>query len=108
MDKDQSHKETLYIRVHSPEKVFFEGEAKAVTSVNEKGRFDILPFHANFITIVREVLTIHSHNGQSQEIKIDSGIIRASENKLNIFLGIEALKEEGLEAKPVESLTQKH
>lgn len=42
----------LTIKINSPQKVVWEGKAKSVSSVNSQGAFDILPQHANFITIV--------------------------------------------------------
>lgn len=82
--------EELYLKVFSPEKVFFEGEIKSLTSINEDGRFDVLSEHANFISIIRETLVISHKNGENQEIKIDGGVIKVHENKISVYLGIEA------------------
>lgn len=45
-------KDVLTVAVNSPEKVIWEGRALSVTSTNSKGAFDVLPHHANFITII--------------------------------------------------------
>lgn len=68
--------------------VQYEGEVKAITSHNPAGNFDILPMHSNFITVVREKLILHQSNGSKMELNIDNGVVRASENKVEIFLGI--------------------
>ena len=45
-------KDMLTVAINSPEKVIWEGRALSVTSANSKGTFDVLPHHANFITII--------------------------------------------------------
>lgn len=43
----------LNVKIISPTQTIFDGEAYAVSSVNSAGKFDILPYHANFITLVQ-------------------------------------------------------
>jgi len=43
----------LKVRILSPQQLIFQGEALSVSSVNSEGKFDILPMHANFITMVK-------------------------------------------------------
>lgn len=80
----------LSIRIQGPEKIYFDGKAEALSGVNDLGKFDILPLHANFISIVKDVIHIHKKGGPL-EFKIDRGVLRASSNKIEIFLGIEIL-----------------
>ncbi len=44
----------LNVRINSPEKIIWEGQALSVSSENSEGPFDILPKHANFITAIEE------------------------------------------------------
>lgn len=44
----------LNVKILSPTQTIFEGEAYSVSSTNSAGKFDILPFHANFITLVQK------------------------------------------------------
>ena len=85
----------LMLVVKTPEKTIYEGEARAVTSVNERGQFDILAAHQNFITLIREQLIITDPAGEKQEIPVQSGVVRVHDNEITIFLGVDALKEEG-------------
>lgn len=50
MDIDET--QTLTVRVITPKELLFEGLGISVSSVNSLGKFDILPQHANFITLV--------------------------------------------------------
>ena len=45
-------KPLLTVRINSPEKLIWEGKAEAISSENFQGKFDILPQHANFITMI--------------------------------------------------------
>lgn len=78
----------LTITLRNAEKILFEGKVKAVSSENENGAFDILPEHANFITIVKKKIIIHHLNGEKEVIELDNGIIKAEENHIHIFLGV--------------------
>ena len=42
----------LSVKINSPQKIVWEGMAKSVSSTNSQGPFDILPQHANFVTII--------------------------------------------------------
>jgi hypothetical protein len=48
-------KNTLTVKIISPTQTIYDGEAYSISSVNSLGKFDILPYHANFITLVQKV-----------------------------------------------------
>jgi F0F1-type ATP synthase epsilon subunit len=60
----------------------------AVTSVNQKGLFDILPEHENFISIIKDKIIVHKKRKDKQEIKIGTGVLKVTDNIVNIFLGM--------------------
>lgn len=43
----------LKVKVLSPNQILFQGLALSISSKNSFGNFDILPYHANFITLVQ-------------------------------------------------------
>ena len=49
-----ANKNTLTVKIISPTQTIFDGEAYSISSVNSLGKFDILPYHANFITLVQK------------------------------------------------------
>ncbi|MEF8847025.1 MAG: hypothetical protein V5A57_01160 [Candidatus Paceibacterota bacterium] len=65
----------------------FEGEAKAVTSENEVGEFDILPEHANFITLIFNSLTVYTPE-EEKEYEFSRGVVEVADNKVRIFLEV--------------------
>jgi F0F1-type ATP synthase epsilon subunit len=79
---------TLFVR--DRERVLFTGAVRAVSSVNKKGKFDILPKHANFISLVGQTLIVQLPEGGRREIQVDNGILRVVRNKIEVYLGIKA------------------
>ncbi len=79
---------TLFVR--DREKVLFNGVIRTMSSLNKKGKFDILPKHANFISLVDQMLSIELSEGGKREIQVDNGILRVVGNKIEVYLGIKA------------------
>lgn len=77
--------------IRSSEGVVFEGQVESVSSNNSKGRFDILKFHANFISIIKDKILITQTDGQKKEFQIDNGLLRTKGDMVEIYLGIEGL-----------------
>lgn len=74
--------------VRSPDHVLYQGPLIAISSKNEEGKFDILPQHTNFITLIEGKLTLHLNQEERRDFDIESGIIHARDNVVQIFLGV--------------------
>jgi len=83
----------ISVTIYGPESILYQGKVKAVTSVNDKGKFDILPLHSNFISIVKNYLILHELQGSQKEFKLKQGVLRLVNNQMSIFLGLEGLKQ---------------
>lgn len=70
------------------EKEPFRGKAEAVSSQNRLGKFDILPEHTNFITLIFGDLTIQTADKRKIAYRFERGVLEVSENKVNVFLGL--------------------
>jgi len=68
-------------------KELFQERAAAVSSQNRLGDFDILPGHANFITLCFGILTIHTLE-KKINFQFERGVLEVSEDKVNVFLGL--------------------
>ncbi len=79
----------LRVFVRSRNRTFFEGPALAITSNNERGIFDILPFHANFISLINDYIEISLPNGDKQRIDIDKGLLRVTDDTVDVYLEIQ-------------------
>lgn len=78
----------LDVVVRKREGTLYEGKATSVSSWNEVGTFDVLPLHANFVSVIKKTLTVRKDSGRDLEVPIDRGILHVKENKVDVFLGI--------------------
>lgn len=82
-------KGTLDVTIKSREKTYYEGTARSVTSNNDEGLFDVLPQHANFITMIKDFIKVDIAEGEfPKEFEISNGVMRVFEGKMNIFLTV--------------------
>ena len=77
---------SLFVSVKNRKKVFFDGKAKSITSLNLSGEFDILPQHANFVTLIKDYLYIDRGLETEQKIDIKTGLLAVRHNKVDIYL----------------------
>lgn len=78
----------LHVNIKDRSSVLFDGEADAVSTYNDLGLFDVLPMHQNFITLIKNKVTVHAKGMPKKEIKLDSGLLKSRGNKVNIYLGV--------------------
>lgn len=93
---------TLHVRIISPQQLILDTEANSVSSKNPQGSFDILPQHANFITLINNspIVVRPARNanasvaggatGQKPLVfKFPLAIILTRENKVDIYTYIQ-------------------
>lgn len=78
----------LDIVVRKRDKLVFKGQATALTSVNPKGTFDILAQHANFITVIKDYVTIHKVDKTEEKFTMKNGVLHSADNKITVYLDI--------------------
>ena len=96
-DKDAQ----LEVTIEDTGTVLYEGPAYAVSSTNERGPFDILPYHNNFIALVQKYITIHKTKDEKIDLQIESGVLRQHQNKVQVFVGVERLNQQAESALPL-------
>lgn len=75
----------LLIRNHT--EVLFERPVEYLTSLNEKGEFDILPSHSNFISLIQKKVRFKEVGGAEKEMVFANAVLRFVENKAEVFIG---------------------
>ena len=83
-------KGTLSVTINSPEQIIWEGIGDVVSSENSQGEFDVLPEHANFVTII-EKKPIYVHSKESNERKkflFDTAVLSVESNVVTIYVDI--------------------
>lgn len=78
----------LILTVKSREGDVIKTKVKTVTSNNDRGRFDVLSYHANFISLIKDYIEYVDMNDKSNKILIRDAVMRVDDNKVDIFMGI--------------------
>ena len=60
----------------------------SISGVNDKGEFDILPYHANFISLIKNYIYLNKGTEKEEKTLINKGVLRVKENKVDVFLEI--------------------
>lgn len=82
----------FHLKVASREGLVYEGDVTSITSYNEKGKFDVLAQHENFISLIKKGLTVREkEKAVTKEIGFDNALIRVRENSVEVYLGIEGM-----------------
>ena len=79
-------KETIRVDIRSRKEKFFQGDAKSVTSLNETGEFDVLPQHANFVTLIRGFVVVDKGLPTEKRIELDNGVLAAKTDSVDVYL----------------------
>lgn len=81
---------TLHVRIISPQELILETEATSVSSKNLRGNFDILPQHANFITVVENSpILVQVPKQKPITLNFNLAIILVTSNNVNIYTYIQ-------------------
>ncbi len=66
----------------------FHGRAYSVTAENNLGPFDILPQHANLISLIQKKIIVKTKEGKEVNYQFRNGVMEVSGNVVKVFLGI--------------------
>ncbi len=80
---------TLYLSIYSPNyksELEFAGYIKSLSSVNEKGPFDILPLHENLATVATGTIVIVDEGDKRVEFNVQKAVIDVSNNLVKVFV----------------------
>lgn len=76
----------INVVIRNREKILLEEKVNGITSYNDRGVFDVLYEHENFISLIKQSLIIHRNGVKDQEIKIENGIMRVYQNNVYLYL----------------------
>ena len=76
----------LHVRVVSPDRVVFEGDAAAVVAPAWDGQVGILPSHAPMLTLVGAgVLNIDRPGGGSEMFHVAGGVLKVERDQVTVL-----------------------
>lgn len=79
---------SMHLKVYSPYKVYFDGDALSVSAESATGPFDILPKHHNFITLLEPCDIIVRTTRGDQTIRIAGGMMHVKADDVVVFLDV--------------------
>ncbi len=82
---------TFKVIIRDTENKIFEGDCERISSFNEVGPFDIYPMHANFISILRQELSLYMNQKVIKQLQFEQAVLKVKQDLVHIFLGIEVL-----------------
>lgn len=86
--KSADGKLLMYIKIRSPFRSYYDGEAFSISGENATGPFDILPQHHNFISLLNPCeLIIRAEKGE-QKIQIAGGLMHVKADQVIVFLDV--------------------
>lgn len=78
----------LSVNIRTAKRTFFQGNVISLTSVNDKGEFDVLYEHANFISLIRDCIIVNKGTSNERKFVITTGILKVEQNKVDVFLDV--------------------
>jgi F0F1-type ATP synthase epsilon subunit len=85
----QEQVEEFSVTITNAEERIWEGVAHSVSSKNSAGQFDILPGHANFVTMVKnEPIVIRNRAKEDQTFIYKTAVLTVKDNKVKIYSDI--------------------
>ena len=78
----------LNVTARAPFHIYYEGAAKVVSAVNKVGKFDILPGHADFFSVLSPGDIIVETDADPVSFRITNGIITVRDNEVMLFVNM--------------------
>ena len=88
MIKKDAIKDKITVSIKNKKEQLFLGDALSVTSKNDDGVFDILPFQVNFITLIFDFIVIDRNLPSEKRYEMENGVLYTISNKVEIYVGL--------------------
>lgn len=86
--KHKSDITQLNVIARAPFHVYYEGAARVVSAVNKVGKFDILPGHADFFSVMSPGEVIIETEADTVNFPISGGIIGVRDDEVMLFVNM--------------------
>lgn len=84
--KRLSDQPDLKVKAYTFSEVWFEGDAYSLSAQNKLGPIDILPGHANILTMLSDCDVVIQTNSGEKKFRIDHGLLRVASNQVTLFV----------------------
>jgi F0F1-type ATP synthase epsilon subunit len=87
--KNKEDEHFLHVRISKATELIWEGDAFSVSTKNLKGPLDILPMHANFITLLKDVaISIIDINKEEKGFHFNLAVLSVKDDTVHIYTEI--------------------
>lgn len=85
----KSEKPHMRVKVYSPFRNYYDGDAYSVSAENATGPFDVLPRHHSFISLLTQSeIVVRPVEGPTQRILISGGLMHVKADQIIVFLDV--------------------
>ena len=81
----------MQVKIITPDKTAYEGEAQAITFPGNSGEFEVLDQHAAMISLLKQGTMRLKTAGNDQSFKVDGGVVEVLNNKVVVL--VESIEE---------------
>lgn len=78
----------MKVTIRNRRKVLYEGFVDFLSSVNSMGEFDVLPRHANFVSLIKDKVVINKGKSGQKVFEIKSGLLSVDEKGISVYVGL--------------------
>ncbi len=78
----------IHVMIRNRRQLLFDDDVKAVTSKNDTGIFDVLPEHSNFISVLKEAITLHKIDGTEEVIPLKNGVMKVKDSGVKCYIDL--------------------
>ena len=80
---------SMRVKVYSPFRDYYDGQAFSLTAENATGVFDVLPKHHSFISLLSPCeLIVRTVEDGEQRIQISGGLLHVKSDSVVVFLDV--------------------
>jgi len=86
--KHQNTDITLKVIARSPFHIYYEGQARVVSAMNRIGKFDVLPGHADFFSVMTPGEVLIQTDTDTIKFDITGGIVGVRNDEVMLFVNM--------------------
>jgi F0F1-type ATP synthase epsilon subunit len=86
MSKKETAEQKLKVVARAPFQIYYEGPATVLSAENRVGKFDILPGHADFFSMLTPGPVIIETDGDPINFDITNGIVTVRDDEVLLFV----------------------
>lgn len=88
MSDTEKNEPTLHVIARAPFHIYYDGPALSVSAENKVGKFDVLPEHADFFSLLKPCEVIIEAPAEEIVFPIHTGMLTVRNDEVMIFVNM--------------------